>query len=256
MVCTPTGRISRYLYGVIYPTQTLKLSMVEAGEGKIGSTLDRVLLYCFHYDATSGRYAPVAIRIMKIAAGITLTALLAGLAPIWLRRRAPTATAGRVCRRTRQRRCGMSEYMSSGWTANGSLLASVNSYCSPHHGRRRLDKSMTCSTSSCWFPCSSSRSLSGAMILFLVKYRARPDGSRASLARTHTSLEVAWTIVPGIFVGVIFFWGFVGFLDMRQPPDDSYEIQVTAKKWSWSFSYPNGHVDNNLHVPVDRPCDW
>ena len=87
MICTPEGRISRYLYGVLYPPQTLKLSLVEAGEGKVGSTLDRVLLFCFHYDATSGRYAPVARQIMKFAAGVTLATVLVGLIPSWFRRR-------------------------------------------------------------------------------------------------------------------------------------------------------------------------
>ena len=87
MVCTPDGRVSRYLYGVLYPAQTLKLSLVEAGEGKVGSTLDRVLLYCFHYDETSGRYAPVARRVMKLGAGMTLTTLAVGLIPVWLKRR-------------------------------------------------------------------------------------------------------------------------------------------------------------------------
>ena len=87
MVCTPDGRVSRYLYGVLYPAQTLKLALVEAGQGKIGSTLDRVLLYCFHYDESSGRYAPVARRLMKLGAGMTLTTLAVGLIPVWLRRR-------------------------------------------------------------------------------------------------------------------------------------------------------------------------
>ncbi len=87
MVCTPDGRVSRYLYGVLYPAQTLKLALVEAGEGKVGSTLDRVLLYCFHYDESSGRYAPVARRLMKLGAVMTLTTLAVGLIPIWMRRR-------------------------------------------------------------------------------------------------------------------------------------------------------------------------
>lgn len=93
----------------------------------------------------------------------------------------------------------------------------------------------------------------GVMILFLIKYRARPDQMVENSPSHNNKLEITWTVIPGILVGVIFFWGFVGFLDMRQPPDDSYEIQVTAKKWSWSFTYPNGHVDNNLHVPEGRP---
>ena len=87
MICTPEGRVSRYLYGVVYPPQTLKLSLVEAGEGKVGSTLDRVLLFCFHYDATSGRYAPVARQILKLAAGVTLTTILIGLIPAWIGKR-------------------------------------------------------------------------------------------------------------------------------------------------------------------------
>ncbi len=93
----------------------------------------------------------------------------------------------------------------------------------------------------------------GAMVVFLIKYRARP-GVEVQPSPSHNNLlEIVWTVIPGAIVGAIFFWGFVGYLDMRQPPDDSYEVQVTAKKWSWSFTYPNGHVDNNLHVPVDRP---
>ncbi len=87
MVCTPGGRISRYLYGVQYSPQTLKLSLVEAGMGKIGSTIDRVLLFCFHYDAATGRYAPVARQMMKAAAALTLVTAAVSLVPFWLRRR-------------------------------------------------------------------------------------------------------------------------------------------------------------------------
>ena len=43
------------------------------------------------------------------------------------------------------------------------------------------------------------------------------------------------------------------YLDMRKPPDDAYELQVVARKWSWAFQYPNGYIDDVLHVPVDRP---
>lgn len=87
MVCTPEGRVSRYLYGIVYDPKTLKLSLVEAGEGKIGTTLDQVLLFCFHYDAESGRYGPTARRIMQLGAGLTLVVLLGTLLPVWLRRR-------------------------------------------------------------------------------------------------------------------------------------------------------------------------
>ncbi len=93
----------------------------------------------------------------------------------------------------------------------------------------------------------------GVMLYFLVKYRERPGVTSQPSPAHNNWLELAWTVAPGILLGIIFFWGFLTYLDMRQPPDGSYEIQVIAKKWSWSFVYPNGHVDNNLHVPVDRP---
>lgn len=87
LVCTPDGTISRYLYGVQFPSRTLRLSLVEASNGEIGTTVDRFLLYCLQYDAEAGRYGPVARRIMKIAAGITLLAIAAFVVPYWLKRR-------------------------------------------------------------------------------------------------------------------------------------------------------------------------
>lgn len=86
MICTPDGRVSRYLYGVQFPANTMRLSLVEASQGQIGSPLDQLLLYCFHYDAASGKYSPVAIRIMQVGGFFTLAALLVGLVPYWVRR--------------------------------------------------------------------------------------------------------------------------------------------------------------------------
>ncbi len=94
----------------------------------------------------------------------------------------------------------------------------------------------------------------GWMILFVVRYRKR-EGYQANKPAPHhsTALELTWSIIPTIVVMGIFYFGFKGFLDMATPPSQAYEIQVIAKKWSWQFVYPNGHVDNNLHVPVDTP---
>ena len=89
MICTPDGRVSRYLYGVQFDPQTLRLSLVEAAAGKIGTTLDRVLLYCFHYDSKSGHYAPVAMRFMQVGALLTVLLLGAGLGLLWVRERWP-----------------------------------------------------------------------------------------------------------------------------------------------------------------------
>jgi protein SCO1 len=96
IIANPDGRIGRYLYGIQYHPETLNLSIVEASEGKIATTVDRLLLYCFHYDETEGRYAPVAFNIMRLGAGATALALGAFLSVYWLtesrnRRRATPA---------------------------------------------------------------------------------------------------------------------------------------------------------------------
>ena len=86
IVLTPKGVVSRYLYGVAYDQQTMRLSLVEAAGGKIGSPLDQIILFCYDYDHTKGRYGPVARRVMSVGAGVTIFALCAGLMPYWLRR--------------------------------------------------------------------------------------------------------------------------------------------------------------------------
>ena len=81
----PDGKVARYLYGLEYPDKTLRLGLVEASEGRVGSSLDRLVLYCFHYDSTEGRYAPIAARIMQLGGGVSL-ALFAGFLMILIRR--------------------------------------------------------------------------------------------------------------------------------------------------------------------------
>jgi len=83
ILCTPDGRISRYLYGVMYDPKTLRLSLVEASEGKVGSTLDRVLLYCFHYDAVEGKYAVMAFRLVQVGAGLVAVAVAGLVIGLW-----------------------------------------------------------------------------------------------------------------------------------------------------------------------------
>jgi len=85
IVCTPDGRVSRYLYGILFDPQTLRLSLVEAAEGKVGSTLDKVLLFCFQYDATAGRYAPAARNLMKAGGLVTVLALGGIMTGFWRR---------------------------------------------------------------------------------------------------------------------------------------------------------------------------
>jgi protein SCO1/2 len=78
-VVTPDGRMARYLYGVVYQPKTVRLALTEAGQGKIGTTADQLLLYCFHYDAQEGRYVLAATNLMRF--GGATTALVVG---VWL----------------------------------------------------------------------------------------------------------------------------------------------------------------------------
>lgn len=75
ILLTPDGRVSRYLYGVKFDQKTLRLSLVEASEGRIGTTMDRFILTCFRYDGKQGRYAFAAIVIMRISGGLTVVIL-------------------------------------------------------------------------------------------------------------------------------------------------------------------------------------
>jgi protein SCO1/2 len=77
LVLTPGGRISRYFYDVKYSPRDLRLGLVEASAGRIGSPVDRVLLYCFHYDPREGRYGPAVMNLVR--AGGVLALLGIGL---------------------------------------------------------------------------------------------------------------------------------------------------------------------------------
>jgi protein SCO1/2 len=85
MILTPNGVVSRYLYGVEYDPQTIRLSLVEAAEGKIGSAMDQILLFCFHYDETKGRYGPAAAAVMRIGGTLTLLGLGVVVLVFWRR---------------------------------------------------------------------------------------------------------------------------------------------------------------------------
>ena len=92
-----------------------------------------------------------------------------------------------------------------------------------------------------------------AVVYFAWKYRSRP-GHRAPESSSHNdTLEITWTIIPSIVCVIIFLLGWKGFVDLNTPPKHAYEITIVAEKWKWSYKYPNGWVDENLHVPVGEP---
>jgi protein SCO1/2 len=78
MVLTPDGHLARYLYGVDYEPKDLKLSLIEASHDRIGSPVDQILLFCYHYDPTTGKYGAVVINLLRAAAILTLAVLAIG----------------------------------------------------------------------------------------------------------------------------------------------------------------------------------
>jgi cytochrome c oxidase subunit 2 len=96
-----------------------------------------------------------------------------------------------------------------------------------------------------------------ALVYLAVKYRRDPNRKQISgEGPTHNmALELTWTIIPTVIVLVIFWVGMVGYIDLRESPDDSYEVGVFAQKWSWTFSHPEYGVTEGgeLTVPLGRP---
>jgi cytochrome c oxidase subunit 2 len=95
------------------------------------------------------------------------------------------------------------------------------------------------------------------LVVFILKYRHRPGVTREPAAGHSTALELTWTIIPTILVLVIFYFGFRGFLNLAVAPPNAYQIDVSARMWNWSFSYPGGYgsMDGKLHVPVNTPIE-
>lgn len=87
ILVSPKGRITRYLYEIGFTGETLKMALVEAGEGKIGSSLDAFVLWCSHYDANENRYSASARLLLSVCAGGFVTVGLVGLLPFWISNR-------------------------------------------------------------------------------------------------------------------------------------------------------------------------
>ena len=79
MLLTPDGRISRYFYGVEYPSRDVRLGLVDASAGKIGTPIDHLLLYCFQYDPSTARYSATILRVVRLGGIATILVMVAGI---------------------------------------------------------------------------------------------------------------------------------------------------------------------------------
>ena len=90
VVATPQGVIARYLYGVEYTPKDVRFALVEASENKVGTPLDRMALYCYKYDPTMGKYGAAVMRLVRVAAALTIAGL-GGLVFVMRRRESQEA---------------------------------------------------------------------------------------------------------------------------------------------------------------------
>lgn len=87
IIVSPEGKITRYLPGVYFKPQDIKLALNESVDGKLGTFVDRMVLFCFRYDEHQSKYSPFVTNIMKLGGGLMILVLAAWLIPFWLRSR-------------------------------------------------------------------------------------------------------------------------------------------------------------------------
>lgn len=85
MITTPGGKMSRYLYGIDYAPRDLKLGLVESGENKVGGPVEQLLLYCYHYDPSTGKYGFAILNLIR-GGGVLTLLLLGSMAIVFWRR--------------------------------------------------------------------------------------------------------------------------------------------------------------------------
>ena len=84
-ILTPEGQISKYLHGINFNAQTLRLALVEASQGKVGTLIDQIFLFCYRFDPSKNKYTLAAYNIMRLGGLLTLLVLAIILVPLWLR---------------------------------------------------------------------------------------------------------------------------------------------------------------------------
>lgn len=93
----------------------------------------------------------------------------------------------------------------------------------------------------------------GAMAYFMWRYRRKPGQEVEESPHHSLGLEIAWSLPPILLCVAMFYLGFDRYVEMSTPPADAIKIEVTAKRWDWSFRYHTGLVSDELHLPKDKP---
>lgn len=237
MVATPEGRLSRYFYGIEYAPRDLRLGLIEASSGRIGNPVDQILLYCFHYDPTTGKYGMVIMNFVRIAGLLTL----AGLAVlILLLRRGGARKEGGS-----RRRIEASHYCAA---PIALLVPFLPEQASTLAGE--VDALFLFLVAVSVF---FSALVTVLIIYFAIRYRRRSEAEVGSAIHGSIKLEIVWTVIPFVIAMVIFVWAAKVYFAMARAPSEALEVYGIAKQWMWKLQHPDGQREiNELHVPVGR----
>ena len=237
MVLTPEGRISRYFYGIEYPPRDLRLGLVEASAGKIGSPVDQIMLLCYHYDPATGKYGVLVTNSLRIG-GVIIVVLLVTLFFF-------------LQRRVRGRKPEKDAAFTDGFgivPILALLLPFAPDQASTISGQ--TDALYAFLLGVAFF---FGTLIAGLEIFFAIRYRRRNKDEFPPATTQSLKLEVAWTVIPFIIAMIIFVWGAKLYFDIYRNPTDAVDVYVTAKQWMWRFQHADGRREiNELHVPVGR----
>jgi len=94
--------------------------------------------------------------------------------------------------------------------------------------------------------------LTAIIIYFVFRYHHKKHPKPVQMEDNY-KLEVAWTVIPLILVLMMFYFGYIGYMPMRNAPDDALEIKTVGRMWEWEFTYPNGKISRDLYIPLNKP---
>jgi cytochrome c oxidase subunit II len=237
MVLTPQGRLSRYFYGIEYAPRDLRLGLVEASADRIGTPADQLLLLCYQYDPTTGKYGAAVMNALRLGGIITLLSvaiLLVVLGKKTKRRKQSNTTAKPI---------------------NFCLLpfSFLSLPFAPEEASTVAGKVDALYLFLVVIAVFFSVLIAGLEIFFAIKYRRRSPDEFPPASTPSLKLEIAWTVIPFLIAMVIYVWGAKLYFDIYRNPNDALDVYVIAKQWMWRFQHPDGKREiNELHVPVGR----
>jgi cytochrome c oxidase subunit 2 len=233
VVLTPEGRISRYFYGIEYAPRDVRLGLVEASAGKIGTLADQVLLLCYHYDPATGQYGMIIINLIRAGAILVLAALIALFVISRLRNKS-------------RAKVGYSHFslLPLAWMQIPFAPEQASSFAAEVDALYLFLVALTV-----FFTVA----IAGCELVFAIKYRRRSAAEVPPEIEGSRTLEIIWIVVPFIIVMILFFWSSSIYFKLYRAPKEALEIFITGKQWMWRAQHPDGQREiNELHLPLGR----